>query len=76
MTSASDRYFGVLLALVAGAACIRYRKFMAERAAEKQVPLFGRRWDVRSFEAAFGLGGVAFIACGILELVLMLLFPD
>ncbi len=57
----ASNYIGVVLAVVVGSSCIRWRHRMAVYAVERHRRVFGARYDPRSFEFCFAGAGVFFL---------------
>jgi hypothetical protein len=57
---------GVLLAVIAGALCVIYRRPLAEWAVRWDEACTGHRWNERSLEASYVVAGVFFVAWAML----------
>jgi hypothetical protein len=69
-------YFGVVLAFAVGMVCVVFRERLAAVAVQQHARLYGARWDPRSFQFCFGIGGIIVIAWGLFVLLGALVFVD
>ena len=62
-------YVAVVIAMGAGLLCIRHRGRIADMAVSQHQRLYGAKWDRRSFEYPFLVGGVLLMAWAVFVVI-------